>query len=269
MNTNNGYYFKCDKEYGGKCCFGVTYIEKENIMFFSDKVPMFFEIRYFANSYLKSLAKKHKKFTDLIKQSSVKIAKENDNRIVYLLSDLMIGSMKQNDKCYFLSDDGLCNLHNDKKPLKCKLLPLNPLIPLEKMNFAFNQMKPICIGFNNKTNLLWKNQKIYNKEMKQLYFEYFKKFKGLKSALEINIPIMEEVSFDEIEKMFLNSHGTFLFPIFPIDDIFKNLGIVKYKDEFINNQIKTINNYFKLYPKTKEDKFLEKQLSIYQEFEKR
>jgi len=258
--SNNTYYFKCDTECRGKCCIGATYIEKEDIMFFSDKVPIYFEMRYLSNNYLKQI-NKYKNFVKSIKQSSYKIS--NNNKTLYILTDIIIGSMKQNDKCFFLANDRLCKIQ-DRKPLKCKLLPLSPLVPLEEMDKAFNQMKSYCIGFNVNAPLLWKNKQIYNKNFKKYYFEYFNKFKELIPITEINIAIIEQTTPYLIEEMFLNTHGTILFPIFPIDEIFNELNISEYKKTFINNQIKAINNYFKIYKNTQNDEILKRQLIIYE-----
>ena len=251
------YNFECSLECKGKCCFGVTYIEKESIMFFSDKVPIFFDVRYFLNNYLKQY-KKYKTFVNLIKNSAVKIT--DGKTILYLITDIIIGSKKQNDKCYFLTNEGLCSIHNNK-PLKCKLLPLQPFIPIEKMDFAFNQMKENCIGFNNNSKILWKNKKIYNKEFKQYYFEYFKKLQDLKPITEILFEKALKHNFSLLDNIFDNKEGvgTIFLPFPPFDEVFYKLNI-KNKEKFIINQISAIENYFKIYPNTKNDKILSIQL---------
>ena len=246
------YNFECKLECKGKCCSYLTYIEKEHVNMLQDKAIISLEIRFYLNSYIKS-NKKYKYFYKNLKESLFPIKIENFETI-YFLTDIQIGIKDAEEKlfCPFLKD-GLCSLEFiNKKPLKCKLLPYQPLVPLESMNYAFEAMTSFCVGFDS-NKFLW-TKKSYNPYYKKLYFQYHNKLKDLKKVSEIlfEYNIIHQILYKVLEELLHNdstdsidlNHINVNIPIFNIPELTDYFKIKDYK-KFQKNQLELIDSLLK------------------------
>ena len=190
--------FECKMSCGGKCCNGGTQVLASELKNVVDDVPIVPEIIVIKGKNLP------KRFLNRVKQGAILVKAENTNggktERFYVYLDFAMGTHKGEKDCYFLKD-GMCAIE-DSKPLKCRLLPVHPLVPEELMQTGFHQMRDlVCSGFTADEEcpnppVIWENGVLKMAETKRDISKYFeeleKQTKFLGELLGIDNLFMSE-----------------------------------------------------------------------------
>ncbi len=243
--------FKCELECGGKCCVGATHILPEEVHKFMDKSPLLPNIFVLNHQSLKH----DKKLLHNIKRSSVSVTIENEitgqSQKAYLFVDFMMGAYNSYSNCMLL-EDGKCTVHETGKPLKCKLMPISPLVPESHMYYPYDRLRDTCQGVKNSEETsctVWKNGKLTNKEDAKNLREYFSSLERSKSFTSLFLSICRELdeSFDGIiEKLNNNSMNgetetSFETTFFPDEELLSLIGVKT--DDYIESQLMAFEKF--------------------------
>lgn len=170
--------------------------------------------------------------------------------------DFAMGAWHTEKPCYLLKD-GLCSIHNNNKPLKCKLLPIQPLSSEFAMYESYERMRSYCPGVKNMTAkdcCVYKNGKLCNKtDIKNLqeYYDLAASTLNFSSnyvtALSLinKGKIMEQLRESYEEAISDEESGSlivsFEVPFFPIDEFIKELGLSR--DDYIEKQLEVMEKF--------------------------
>lgn len=186
--------FECDVACGGKCCYGAANITYKEVPFFVDKVPI---IPSFSVLGAGDLPKRDKAYNARIKKAGVKIDVDTlgAGRTYYILMDFYFGSLASRNACIFLQD-GLCSIYDDR-PLKCRLLPAQPLVP-ESVGYAGAEwLRPMCPGVlspGRTDKVFWKNGAFADRSVRTMTAEYLAALADHKKLAELLIGFERQYS---------------------------------------------------------------------------
>lgn len=164
--TNRVVNFKCELDCGGQCCTGATMALPAEVKNVYDKVPLTLTMHVNSLDYIlmdERLKKEAPRFMPVLH-----LREDDDGYIgdLGVFFDFAMGAWESEKSCFLLKD-GLCSIHNENKPLKCKLLPIQPLSNEIVMYAAYEQMRDYCPGIKNMTAkdcCVYKNGKLCNKD---------------------------------------------------------------------------------------------------------
>jgi len=250
--------FECDKECGGKCCIGGTQVLASEFKALYKKTPIAPQIMVMQlNKTLPS------EFISLVKENAL-VVKGNGQKF-YLFLDFMAGYRGGGLPCPLLKD-GLCSIY-EERPLKCRLLPVHPLVPEVWLDTAIETMRNTeCTGFlspDRTDATIWKNGKLTDTNTVKERRRYFSELKKHRPFLEALMSVGSDIEEEEndnsfsgyfeaqsIIKDFLSGkempqaeHSFFSFPYY-IPNLMSTLLDVSgiEPDDFINSQIKILNS---------------------------
>lgn len=274
-STDRVVNFKCELDCGGKCCVGVTMALPAEVKNVYDKIPLTLIMHVMSLDYIlkdKRLSKEAPRFMPILTMQ------EDDGSYIGKMAvffEFVMGAWGSEKSCFLLKD-GLCSIHNENKPLKCKLLPIQPLTDESNMYAAYEHMRDDCPGVKNMTAkdcCVFKNGKLCNKEdikNLQAYYDlaatthdFSCKNLEFLSMLE-NQTIMTQIrdSYEEaIEEGKEFEYSLSLeIPFFPTELFLKYLGI-SVKD-YIEKQLAVMERFKEYDPKGFDKSFVKLQYEI-------
>ena len=256
--TNRVVNFKCELDCGGQCCTGITMALPAEVKNVYDKVPLTLTMHVFSLHHITMDPKLSKEAPRFILK--VTINEDNGRHIGELgvFFDFAMGAWESEKPCFLLKD-GLCSIHGENKPLKCKLLPIQPLSNEIVMFDAYEKMRSYCPGIKNMTAkdcCVFKNGKLCNKDdikNLQVYYDtaaktldfsayYFQVLSGLEDS---NVLEQLKESYEEyLESEDLDYFVSFEVPFAPVSMLLNQLGI-DIKD-YVDKQLDVMEK-FKVY----------------------
>lgn len=264
--------FKCELDCGGQCCTGLSMALPAEIKNLYDKVPLVLTLEVIDLDMVISnlkLSKQAHKF-----MLKITMLEDNEDYIgdLCVFFDFAMGAWHSEKSCFLLKD-GKCTVHGEHKPLKCKLLPIQPLSDERAMYKLYEGMRSYCPGVKNMTEkgcCVYKDGKLCNKDdinNLQAYYDtaaqtlkftedYFKLLQDFKNGA-----ILEQIKNSYLEALEDNAFPiSFEVPFFPADIFLNQLGIdVK---DYIDKQLDVMEK-FKIYdPEGFNDSFLKIQYDI-------
>lgn len=264
--------FKCELDCGGQCCTGVTMALPAEVKNVYDKVPLTLTMHINSLDYIlmdERLKKEAPRFMPVLH-----LREDDDGYIgdLGVFFDFAMGAWHSEKSCFLLKD-GRCTMHGEHKPLKCKLLPIQPLSDERAMYKLYEGMRSYCPGVKNMTEkgcCVYKDGKLCNKDdinNLQAYYDtaaqtlkftedYFKLLQDFKNGA-----ILEQIKNSYLEALEDNAFPiSFEVPFFPADIFLNQLGIdVK---DYIDKQLDVMEK-FKIYdPEGFNDSFLKIQYDI-------
>ena len=256
--TNRVVNFKCELDCGGQCCTGITMALPAEVKNVYDKVPLTLTMHVFSLHHITMDPRLSKEAPRFILK--VTINEDNGRHIGELgvFFDFAMGAWESEKSCFLLKD-GLCSIHGENKPLKCKLLPIQPLSNEIVMFDAYEKMRSYCPGIKNMTAkdcCVFKNGKLCNKDdikNLQAYYDtaaktldfsayYFQVLSGLEDS---NVLEQLKESYEEyLESEDLDYFVSFEVPFAPVSMLLNQLGI-DIKD-YVDKQLDVMEK-FKVY----------------------
>lgn len=274
--TNRVVNFKCELDCGGQCCTALTMVLPAEVKNVYEKAPL--TLTMHANSakgvlLSPNLRKEAPRFMPKVTMN------EDDGTYIGELCvffDFAMGAWHSEKPCFLLKD-GLCSIHNNNKPLKCKLLPIQPLTNETVMFAVYEKMRSYCPGVKSMTAkdcCVFKNGKLCNKEdLKNLqaYYDmasttldfscqYFKALCELNDGSIIEQLREEYQDFIEKKGNDLEFFISMEVPFFPSDIFLKHLEISK--DDYIEKQLAVIEKFKEYDPEGFNKSFLSHQYMI-------
>ena len=199
--------FTCTLECGGKCCKGSTTLLASEISFYAEKVPMLPTITIIPDLMIKKDQKY--RYEESFKYVDIPDTETLKTHRFFLALDFVTAGAYQGDlveDCIFLSN-GMCSVE-ENKPLKCKLIPIQPLVPPALLKNSFEQIKKQgCIGFDEpikENSLIWKSGKIKKAEDLANLNSYWKEIKKSTSILDLIVEMSQITSGKEVEHSLLS-----------------------------------------------------------------
>lgn len=267
--------FKCELDCGGQCCTGLSFALPAEIKYLYDKVPLVLTMEAMDLNMVISNPKLSRQAYRFMPK--VTMLEDNGDYIgdLCVFFDFAMGAWHSEKFCFLLKD-GKCTVHGEHKPLKCKLLPIQPLSDERVMYKLYEKMRSYCPGVKNitaKDCCVFKNGKLCNKDdikNLQAYYDtaatthdFSLKYLELLSVFN-NQSIMKQVK-DSYEDAVDNGEEldyfvSFEVPFFPMDIFLDQLGI-EVKD-YVDKQLDVMEK-FKVYdPEGFEKSFIKNQYEI-------
>lgn len=254
--TNRVVNFKCELDCGGKCCQGITLALPAEVKNVYDKVPLTLVMHAIDVDSLMLDPRLRKEAPRCMPKLTMM---EDDGTYIGELCvffDFAMGAWHSEKSCYLLKD-GLCSIHNDNKPLKCKLLPIQPLSSELAMHQAYECMRSYCPGVKNMTAkdcCVYKNGKLCNKNDIKNLQEYYdlaastlnfsSNYASFLAQLN-NGKIMEQLRDYYEEAMDKGENrgiiASFEVPFFPVVELMNELGLSK--DDYIEKQLQVMEKF--------------------------
>ena len=254
--TNRVVNFKCELDCGGKCCQGITLALPAEVKNVYDKVPLTLVMHAIDVDSLMLDPRLRKEAPRCMPKLTMM---EDDGTYIGELCvffDFAMGAWHSEKSCYLLKD-GLCSIHNDNKPLKCKLLPIQPLSSELAMHQAYECMRSYCPGVKNMTAkdcCVYKNGKLCNKNDIKNLQEYYdlaastlnfsSNYASFLAQLN-NGKIMEQLRDYYEEAMDKGENrgiiASFEVPFFPVVELMNELGLSK--DDYIEKQLQAMEKF--------------------------
>lgn len=276
-STDRVINFKCELDCGGKCCVGVTMALPAEVKNVYDKIPLTLMMHVMSLDYIlkdKRLGKEVPRFMPVLT-----MAEDDGSYIgkVAVFFEFVMGAWHSKKSCFLLRD-GLCSIHNENKPLKCKLLPIQPLTDETVMSAAYEHMRDDCPGVKNitaKDCCVYKNGKLCNKEdIKNLqayydlaattldfsckYLEFLSMFEEQAIMTQVRDSYEEAVEKDEEFEYSLSLE----IPFFPTDAFLKYLGISV--EDYIEKQLAVMEKFREYDPEGFNKSFVKHQYEMLQ-----
>lgn len=276
-STDRVINFKCELDCGGKCCVGVTMALPAEVKNVYDKIPLTLMMHVMSLDYIlkdKRLGKEVPRFMPVLT-----MAEDDGSYIgkVAVFFEFVMGAWHSKKSCFLLRD-GLCSIHNENKPLKCKLLPIQPLTDETVMYAAYEHMRDDCPGVKNitaKDCCVYKNGKLCNKEdIKNLqayydlaattldfsckYLEFLSMFEEQAIMTQVRDSYEEAVEEGEEFEYSLSLE----IPFFPTDAFLEYLGISV--EDYIEKQLAVMEKFREYDPEGFNKSFIKRQYEILQ-----
>lgn len=273
--TNRVVNFKCELDCGGKCCQGITLALPAEVKNVYDKVPLTLVMHAIDVDSLMLDPRLRKEAPRCMPKLTMM---EDDGTYIGELCvffDFAMGAWHSEKSCYLLKD-GLCSIHNDNKPLKCKLLPIQPLSSELAMHQAYECMRSYCPGVKNMTAkdcCVYKNGKLCNKtDIKNLQEYYDLAASTLDFSRNYAI-VLSHLSDGELMKQLRNAYEeamdneehvglitSYEVPFFPADEFMKELGVSR--EDYVEKQLAVMEKFKEYDLEGFEKSFVKEQYNI-------
>lgn len=270
--SNRVVNFKCELDCGGQCCTGLSFALPAEIKYLYDKVPLVLTLEAMDLDLVISnpnLSKQAHKF-----MLKITMLEDNEDYIgdLCVFFDFAMGAWHSEKSCFLLKD-GKCTVHGEHKPLKCKLLPIQPLSDERVMYKLYEKMRSYCPGVKNITEkgcCVYKDAKLCNKDDIKNLQAYYDTAAQTLNFTEGYFRLLQEFKngaiLEQIKNSYLEALEDYAFPIsfevpfFPADIFLNQLGIdVK---DYIDKQLDVMEK-FKVYdPEGFEKSFIKHQYEI-------
>ena len=275
--SNRVVNFKCELDCGGQCCTGLSFALPAEIKYLYNKVPLVLTMH----------ATDAKAISDDLKLSKeahrfmVKVTMNEDNGDfigqLCVFFDFAMGAWYSKKSCYLLKD-GKCTMHGEHKPLKCKLLPIQPLSDERVMYKLYEGMRSYCPGVKNITEqgcCVYKNGKLCNREdiknLKSYYDTASTSLAFTEEYFRLLCAFNDGSVIDQLRDHYEQAvnkgerYGFFVsleVPFFPMDIFLNQLGIdVK---DYIDKQLDVMDKFKEYDPEGFDKSFVRHQYEILQ-----
>ena len=266
--------FKCELDCGGQCCTGLSLALPAEVKYLYDKVPLVLTLE----AMDLNIVRNHPKLSRQAYRFMPKITMLEDNGDyigdLCVFFDFAMGAWHSEKFCFLLKD-GKCTVHGEHKPLKCKLLPIQPLSDERVMYKLYEKMRSYCPGVKNMTEkgcCVYKDGKLCNKDdvkNLQAYYDtaaqtskfnedYFRFLWALKDGA-----IIEQVKDSYLKELEREDYAfplSFEVPFFPMDIFLDQLGI-EVKD-YVDKQLNVMEEFKEYDPEGFEKSFIKRQYAI-------
>ena len=164
--SNRVVNFKCELDCGGQCCTGITLALPAEIKYLYDKVPLVLTMEVLDLRIVRNDPKLSRQAPRFMPK--VTMLEDNGDYIgdLCVFFDFAMGAWHSEKSCFLLKD-GKCTVHGEHKPLKCKLLPIQPLSDERLMYEVYEVARSSCPGVKNMTEkgcCVYKDGKLCNKD---------------------------------------------------------------------------------------------------------
>jgi hypothetical protein len=274
--TNRVVNFKCELDCGGQCCTGITLALPAEIKNLYDKVPLVLTMEVLDLRIVRNDPKLSRQAPRFMPK--VTMLEDNGDYIgdLCVFFDFAMGAWHSEKSCFLLKD-GKCTVHGEHKPLKCKLLPIQPLSDERLMYEVYEVARSSCPGVKNMTEkgcCVYKDGKLCNKDdvkNLQAYYDtaaqtlkfnedYFRFLWAFKDGV-----IIEQVKdsyLKELEKEDCAFPLMFEVPFFPMDIFLDQLGIEV--EDYVDKQLDVMGKFKEYDPEGFEKSFIKRQYEILQ-----
>lgn len=270
--SNRVVNFKCELDCGGQCCTGLSFALPAEIKYLYDKVPLVLtmeamDFRIVMND--PKFSRQAPKF-----MPKVTMLEDNGDYIgdLCVFFDFAMGAWHSEKSCFLLKD-GKCIVHGEHKPLKCKLLPIQPLSDERVMYKLYEKMRSYCPGVKNMTEkgcCVYKDAKLCNKDdIKNLQAYYDTAAQTLKFSEEYFklLSVFQDGAFIErLKDKYLKIAEDFVFPIsfevpfFPMEIFLDQLGIEV--EDYVDKQLDVMEKFKEYDPEGFDSSFIKIQYDI-------
>lgn len=270
--SNRVVNFKCELDCGGQCCTGLSFALPAEIKYLYDKVPLVLTLEAMDLDLVISnpnLSKQAHKF-----MLKITMLEDNEDYIgdLCVFFDFAMGAWHSEKSCFLLKN-GKCTVHGEHKPLKCKLLPIQPLSDERAMYKLYEKMRSYCPGVKNMTEkgcCVYKDAKLCNKDDIKNLQAYYDTAAQTLNFTEGYFRLLQEFKngaiLEQIKDSYLEALEDYAFPIsfevpfFPTDIFLNQLGIGV--EDYVDKQLDVMEK-FKIYdPEGFNDSFLKIQYDI-------
>ena len=264
--------FKCELDCGGQCCTGLSFALPAEIKYLYDKVPLVLTMETMDLNMVISNPKLSRQAYRFMPK--VTMLEDNGDYIgdLCVFFDFAMGAWHSEKFCFLLKD-GKCTVHGEHKPLKCKLLPIQPLSDERVMYKLYEKMRSYCPGVKNitaKDCCVFKNGKLCNKDdiknLQAYYDTAAQTAKFNEDYFRLLYAFESDAFLKQLKDSYLKAAEDFTFPIsfevpfLPIDKFLDQLGI-EVKD-YVDKQLDVMEK-FKVYdPEGFEKSFIKHQYEI-------
>lgn len=264
--------FKCELDCGGQCCTGLSLALPAEVKYLYDKVPLVLTLE----AMDLNIVRNHPKLSRQAYRFMPKITMLEDNGDyigdLCIFFDFAMGAWHSEKSCFLLKD-GKCTVHGEHKPLKCKLLPIQPLSDERVMYKLYEKMRSYCPGVKNMTEkgcCVYKDSKLCNKDdiknLQAYYDTAAQTAKFNEDYFRLLYAFESDAFLKQLKDSYLKAAEDFTFPIsfevpfLPIDKFLDQLGI-EVKD-YVDKQLDVMEK-FKVYdPEGFEKSFIKHQYEI-------
>lgn len=264
--------FKCELDCGGQCCTGLSLALPAEIKYLYDKVPLVLTLE----AIDLRIVRNHPKLSRQAYRFMPKVTMLEDNGDYIgdfcIFFDFAMGAWHSEKSCFLLKD-GKCTVHGEHKPLKCKLLPIQPLSDERVMYELYEKMRSYCPGVKNMTEkgcCVYKDSKLCNKDdiknLQAYYDTAAQTAKFNEDYFRLLYAFESDAFLKQLKDSYLKAAEDFTFPIsfevpfLPIDKFLDQLGI-EVKD-YVDKQLDVMEK-FKVYdPEGFEKSFIKHQYEI-------
>ena len=270
--SNRVVNFKCELDCGGQCCTGLSLALPAEVKYLYDKVPLVLTLE----AMDLNIVRNHPKLSRQAYRFMPKITMLEDNGDyigdLCIFFDFAMGAWHSEKSCFLLKD-GKCTVHGEHKPLKCKLLPIQPLSDERAMYKLYEGMRSYCPGVKNMTEkgcCVYKDSKLCNKDdiknLQAYYDTAAQTAKFNEDYFRLLYAFESDAFLKQLKDSYLKAAEDFTFPIsfevpfLPIDKFLDQLGI-EVKD-YVDKQLDVMEK-FKVYdPEGFEKSFIKHQYEI-------